>query len=1000
MKLRYHNLVIILIAFIFVHATYVPPLVFAQEYVDNEVLVKFTDEGEAAIFASDKRDISLDNFLDWLKGTKRKRQNMASLYSDVITKLGVTETESLERDGQPETGSKGSLQLGYIPNPTVNSSITDPLENVYLLKFSSSTVEQAVSQLKQLEFIIYAQPNYFYKATAFEPNDPLFPQQWEYEQIQLPDAWEITREADVLVAVLDSGVDFNHKELKNVKFWQEDVTMNGKKYTNARGWDFIDNDPEPLDTTNGHGTGTSGVIAATANNSGGIAGVVHGKITLLEIRVLGSDGLGTSTTVAQGIRFAVDHNANILSMSIGDKDSVCAASDQIINDVTAYSASAGDALVIMSAGNDKEHSECRFPHGNQELLVISASTREDKPADYSGFAPISWKNELILSAPGGSIDGLIIILLPNDQYGRAAGTSISAPQVSGTAALMLGINPDLSWEQLRTLLIVTADEMEGSDFWLNGQQYTYGKRLNALKALKAVTDGVELTPTPTEGSTTPIPTGTASDPTPTPAVMPTTAPALGGSVVRQVDWVWDNDGQGRCWSAWAGSSCSLLSHEGGAPLAARDLDHDGVTDIECSQGSGAGQTTTIKNVSSKTYTFRCEQYECASCTTGNGTHVQCDGGIDSGAKKKVLTIELKPSETKVCGYNGVDDPVAPTPTPTPTEDPLITPTTTPTEGAIPTVTPTGSAEPTPTGTEDTNADIISAISLITAANIEESLRNLVDDDDQAGVDQLQTRYFATTGNTTEQAYLVNRLKELGLNVSVQEFNPSSTGPVTYPSGTGYNVIATLEGNSAETYLVTAHLDSTSARDDADKDPAPGADDNGSGVSAVVEVARAVTAMAEKGKLPYTVEFVLFDAEEIGLVGSSYYAGNLGARLSQIKGVYNLDMVGYKKDSSQACAQFGYQQENTYARTMAEVLHQIVTKYNINLDITSGTSDNGNSDHASFWRRDIPALFGFECEFNEERYHTTADKLEEVDYNQIMQVSKVVSAGLLELMKID
>ncbi len=152
------------------------------------------------------------------------------------------------------------------------------------------------------------------------------------------------------------------------------------------------------------------------------------------------------------------------------------------------------------------------------------------------------------------------------------------------------------------------------------------------------------------------------------------------------------------------------------------------------------------------------------------------------------------------------------------------------------------------------------------------LKNLVDDDELQGFDEQQTRYTGTTGFTTEFAYVKNYLENLNLTVETQEFNSVTSslgGAYSCPNTAMKNLIVKIPGKkTAEPYLITAHFDSTSQS----HDPAPGADDNGSGTVAVIEVAKALKNLSQQPENP--IELVLFDAEEQGLCGSSYYVENI------------------------------------------------------------------------------------------------------------------------------
>ncbi len=320
------------------------------------------------------------------------------------------------------------------------------------------------------------------------------------------------------------------------------------------------------------------------------------------------------------------------------------------------------------------------------------------------------------------------------------------------------------------------------------------------------------------------------------------------------------------------------------------------------------------------------------------------------------------------GRGGSSIPPAPTSTP----GGGSVPTSTPQPGQVATSTPiTGNGQGAP-------LDVGSLVNDVSESNIRNYMQSLVDDDDIAGDDQSQTRYTSTNGNQTEANYIYNTLQGFGLNVEYQQFN--------FSGNTTRNIIGKVPGKDANrVYLVTAHMDSTSGS----TDPAPGADDNASGTVAVMEAARVLKTMQDK--LNVSLEFILFSGEEQGLYGSSYYAGNIPSG-KKIEGVINLDMIG--NDSGSACVNFGYKNYNG-GDIMSNKIIEMIQKYNINLGGSSVSTSNARSDHAPFWSRGIPAIFGHECTFSSV-YHSTNDKIEFINFAQITNTAKGVVAAVAEL----
>ncbi len=532
-------------------------------------------------------------------------------------------------------------------------------------------------------------------------------------------------------------------------------------------------------------------------------------------------------------------------------------------------------------------------------------------------------------------------------------------------------------------------------------------RANGVTPGQNITGTPRLTVTPSK-TVSPIPSvsltvvPTSNSPAPSiNAISPTVSSVpLDGTQTRQVDWV--HEGQGLCWSAWAGNQCSLEPHEGGATSMARDLNHDGQPDISCSQGNGSNQTTTVTNTSDRSITLSCERYACNQCATGNGTHAQCDGAIDPNSNRISEEVLLEPGCSLTCTFSGIvgncsesespDSNPTPTQTPTPqvTFGPSISPT--PTEA-----TPQG---PTPDPAyEEETARVSTMISEISIDNIRSYIEQLVDDDTIEGTDEQQTRYTGSEGNDTEAAYISSQLESFGYTVSLQSFDQvdSILSQFTCPAGTEItNITATLPGSdSEERYLLTGHYDSIS--EEADYDPAPGADDNASGTATVLETARVLAQAHQQQALKHPVEIVLFDAEELGLCGSSYYVSQLDAsKKESIKGVFNIDMIGFSPDTEK-CTYTAYNGADTRSLDLVKRIATMNDLYGLQTTGFARPSTQKNSDHASFWNSNIPAIMLSECYPDQNtNYHKTTDRIGSLHFEQIEQVAQSVIATIGEL----
>ncbi|MGF1536986.1 MAG: S8 family peptidase [Elainellaceae cyanobacterium] len=276
-------------------------------------------------------------------------------------------------------------------------------------------------------------------------------QSWSSNLINAPEVWAsgVTGEG-VVVAVVDSGVDFNHLDLDQSIWRNRDeiagngIDDDGNGYVDdVRGWDFIGGDNRPMDL-NGHGTHVAGTIAAE-NNGQGITGVAYGA-EIMPIRVLDGDGVGSTTAIAYGISYAVDNGADVINLSLGG-DTYTPDIDAAIR----YATQQG-AIVVSAAGNSGL-AQPGFPaqFATESGLSVGAVDRNQRLADFSNRAGANAQLRHVV-APG--VD--IVSTVPGGGYAALSGTSMAAPHVSGAVALMLSANPNLTHAQVRNIITTTA----------------------------------------------------------------------------------------------------------------------------------------------------------------------------------------------------------------------------------------------------------------------------------------------------------------------------------------------------------------------------------------------------------------------------------------------------------------------------------------------------------------------------------------------------------------
>ena len=244
---------------------------------------------------------------------------------------------------------------------------------------------------------------------SIAPNDSYFDKQWALAKIQAPEAWQvISGSQDVLIAILDTGIDQSHEDLEGKVVAEVNFT-----------------DSPTADDIHGHGTHIAGIIAANSNNGIGIAGVAP-DAQLMNVKVADDKGKCQPSVVTQGIIWAVNNGASVINISIEIRE----ASPEL-EDAINYAWSQG-VIIIAAAGNDGSQSPI-YPAYYENSIAVAATRQNDTLAPLSNYG--DWVN---IAAPGFNIYST----LPDDGYGYKTGTSFAAPYVSGLAALLFSVVTD------------------------------------------------------------------------------------------------------------------------------------------------------------------------------------------------------------------------------------------------------------------------------------------------------------------------------------------------------------------------------------------------------------------------------------------------------------------------------------------------------------------------------------------------------------------------------
>lgn len=375
------------------------------------------------------------------------------------------------------------------------------------------------AKYKTNRFVEYAEPNYLAQATSLNPNDPYFTtNQWTLFKIKAPAAWEMNvGESSVIVAVLDTGVDYKHPDL-------EGKIING--------YDFVNRDSDAMDD-NGHGTAVAGIIGACANNGIGVAGITW-ACKIMAIKVADATGYASYSNIASGITYATDYGARVINISIAG-----ASPSSTLQSAVDYAYKRG-CLVIASSGNNGTNT-VYYPAACSNAVAVGATDQYDQVASFSNYG-----SALDFVSPCNAYT-----TLRGGGYGGFGGTSGSAPHVAGVAALIISANPTFNCAQVYELLKSGAEDL-GTVGW--DEKSGWG-RINAYNSLSTVTAPLQDTSPPTVAIISPAAGSTIS------GTVTVSANAVDNSGVAKVEFFVDGVSKAVTWGpfTWNWNTTSIAN---------------------------------------------------------------------------------------------------------------------------------------------------------------------------------------------------------------------------------------------------------------------------------------------------------------------------------------------------------------------------------------------------------------------------------------------------------
>ncbi len=409
------------------------------------------------------RDIPLDfQASDFQQQLKNTGFNISSTSGQIIIKRkkGINSFNSISPDFKTIKSIKNlNVEVVQVKNSGSMDNILKNLRNHPGVEYASPNfIRKIVLPKRRRSTMLAVTPINQGTPASTAGSDPMRKDQYALDITHAEQGWKITRgKANIIIAIVDTGIDPEHPDLK------------GKT---VPGFSAI-KESQTVKDENGHGTHVSGIASAITNNAVGISGMAP-NCKIMPVKVLDHSGSGDDAGIIEGITWAADHGADIISMSLGG-----GGTSEAFEEAISY-ALKKNVVIIAAMGNDGQNIE-NYPAASKGVIAVGSTDAKDKISDFSNFG-----NWITVSAPGTQILSTFPtykVDLNNEglpqNYATLDGTSMAAPYVAGLAALIRSKYGKISPEQVKNIIIKGADDLGHPGF----DDYFGHGRINVLKTI-------------------------------------------------------------------------------------------------------------------------------------------------------------------------------------------------------------------------------------------------------------------------------------------------------------------------------------------------------------------------------------------------------------------------------------------------------------------------------------------------------------------------------------